>query len=483
MPYKNNSFDTQVKHRHLQKTKKISYQRSLKKTNLRQSTLLPLSFALASCGASTTGISHASQGSTIATVANTASAPGISPTTILVGSHQPLTGTSAPGYSEIAPAAKAFFDYLNTHGGVYGRSIIFKYLDDASSPSKTLQVVQKLVTQDNVFAILGGFGNTTHSTVVQYLNQNKVPDIFVGSGCDCWNNSTNLPYTFGFAPDYIIEGKVIGTFLQANFANKKVGVLYQSGPLGTQGLQGLKQVLPSSSLVSEVPYTTIASSSGLTAQITSLQSAGAQSVVLFTSPQATAAAEVAMHNLGYSPTVISSSQGSDPLVVSSLMTSSATSPGTSSGTSPGTSSGTTSPLAGLYIENYLPLASDITDPWIELYKTIHDRYDASNPFDQFTVLGMSLAYYFSQALQDAGQNPTRTSLVSTIDTFGSQLTGPGIVPLGYSQTQHLGFMGEQIAQINSDGLAYQASPIYTSTLNGPVRTQASTEAGVPPNLN
>ena len=93
-------------------------------------------------------------GSSSSSAALTASAPGITPTTITIGSHQPLTGPAAPGYSEIAPASAAYFAYVNAHGGVYGRKIVYKYLNDAYNPTTTASVVRQLVLQDNVYADL-----------------------------------------------------------------------------------------------------------------------------------------------------------------------------------------------------------------------------------------------------------------------------------------------------------------------------------------
>src|SRR4029077_1414754 len=110
-----------------------------------------------------------------------ASAPGITPTQILIGSHQPLTGPAAPGYSEIAPASAAYFAYVNAHGGVYGRKIVYKYLDDGYNPTKTASVVRQLVLQDSAYAIFDGLGTPTHLAAVSFLNAQKVPDVFVAS--------------------------------------------------------------------------------------------------------------------------------------------------------------------------------------------------------------------------------------------------------------------------------------------------------------
>src|SRR3989440_12067564 len=105
-------------------------------------------FTVAACSSSSNSGSNSSSsagsGSSSSSSALTASAPGITPTQILIGSHQPLTGPAAPGYSEIAPASAAYFAYVNAHGGVYGRKIVYKYLDDGYNPTKTASVVRHL---------------------------------------------------------------------------------------------------------------------------------------------------------------------------------------------------------------------------------------------------------------------------------------------------------------------------------------------------
>src|SRR5499425_3209718 len=168
-----------------------------------------------------------------------ASAPGITKTQILIGSHQPLTGPAAPGYSEIAPAANAYFQYVNAHGGIYGRKIKYTYLDDGYDPSKTASVVRQLVLQDNVYAIFDGLGTPTHLAAVSFINSSKVPDVFVASGCDCWNDPSKYPNTFGWQLDYIREGKILGAYVKQHFAGKKVAFFYQNDEFGLDGVKGL----------------------------------------------------------------------------------------------------------------------------------------------------------------------------------------------------------------------------------------------------
>ena len=175
---------------------------------------------------------------------NQASAPGITATEIKIGSHQPLTGVAAPGYSEIAPAANAYFQWVNAHGGVYGRKINFTFLDDGYNPANTTSVVRQLVLQDGVFAIFDGLGTPTHLAVLSYLNSEKIPDLFVASGCSCWNDPTKAPYTFGFQTDYIVEGEIQGQYIKQNFAGMKIGYFTQNDDFGQDGIKGLDTQIP-----------------------------------------------------------------------------------------------------------------------------------------------------------------------------------------------------------------------------------------------
>ena len=154
-------------------------------------TVAALTVAACSSNSSSSSSPGAGSSSSSSSAALTASAPGITPTQITIGSHQPLTGPAAPGYCEIAPASAAYFDYVNAHGGVYGRKIVYKYLDDGYNPTTTASVVRQLVLQDNVYAMFDGLGTPTHLAAVSFLNAQKVPDVFVASGCNCWNDPTN----------------------------------------------------------------------------------------------------------------------------------------------------------------------------------------------------------------------------------------------------------------------------------------------------
>ncbi|MGN6174171.1 MAG: ABC transporter substrate-binding protein, partial [Streptosporangiaceae bacterium] len=203
-------------------------------------------FIAAGCGSSSSPSSSSG--------AATASAPGITATQILIGSHQPLTGPAAPGYSEIAPASNAYFQYVNAHGGVNGRKIKYTYLDDGYDPAKTVSDVHQLVLQNNVYAIFDGLGTPTHLAAVSFLNSQKIPDVFVASGCACWNQPSTAPQTFGYQLDYIREGKILGQYVAKHFAGKKVAYFYQNDEFGLDGVKGLDYEIPKSTVVSRQTY-------------------------------------------------------------------------------------------------------------------------------------------------------------------------------------------------------------------------------------
>src|SRR5579884_1492708 len=229
-------------------------------------TVVVASAVIAACGSS--GSSSSSQ-------------PGVTATSVTFGTHQPLTGPAAPGYSEIGPAAQAFFNYVNAHGGVFGRKIHLLIKDDAYNPANTVNVVHQLVLQSHVFGIFDGLGTPTHTKVVGFLNAEKVPDLFVQTGCPCWDGNT-YPETFGWIVNYTIEGKILGQYVKQHFPGQKVGVLYQDDDFGQGGLKGIEAEIPASDIVSKQPYQP--TDINIAPQITALKASGAKVVISYTVP-------------------------------------------------------------------------------------------------------------------------------------------------------------------------------------------------------
>jgi ABC-type branched-subunit amino acid transport system substrate-binding protein len=424
-------------------------------------------FTVAACSSGGSSSSGPSQGSGSSSAALTASAPGITPTQILIGSHQPLTGPAAPGYSEIAPASAAYFAYVNANGGVYGRKIVYKYLNDAYNPTTTASVVRQLVLQDNVYAMFDGLGTPTHLAAVSFLNAQKVPDVFVASGCECWNDPAKNPETFGWQLDYIREGKILGQYVKQHFAGKKVGFFYQNDEFGQDGVKGLDYEIPSSMVVSKQSY--VDTNVNIAPQVAALKASGAQVVVSFSIPAFTALLKLDSLKLGYNPTLAVSDVGSDPITLSGLLESFAKQGGATVNGDQLTN--------GIITDEYLPALSS-SDSWYTLFKKIHDQYEPKAPLDGNFFYGMSVAYTFVQAMFKAGRNPTRQDLITAIE--GGLPQGPMVAPFAYSSSDHLGVTGAYMGIIQNGVVMPQGSVLTTdTTATGPITTYSGSEEQAP----
>jgi ABC-type branched-subunit amino acid transport system substrate-binding protein len=258
--------------------------------------------------------------------------------------------------------------------------------------------------------------------------------LFVASGCPCWDNGSSQPYTFGWQPNYTIEGKILGQYLKQHFAGQKVAVLYQDDDFGQGGLAGIEDEVPAADIVSKQPYqsgvTTLAS------QVTAIKASGAKVMVDFTVPIYTAIAQLTAFTLHYTPQLVVSNVGIDPTTVGGLLKT----------ISKGKASGDAL-IDGAITDGYLPSFSDTANPWIQLFMKVHAQYDASAPFDGNVEYGMANAYTLVQALEAAGKNLTRQSLVNAVENDGGSWKGPGLVPFRYTKTEHGGFGGVQMARV------------------------------------
>ena len=401
---------------------------------------------------------------------NAASDTGVNADSIKIGATYPLTGVAAPGNSEIPLGVQAYFDFVNKHGGVNGRKIRYEYKDDAYNPTQTGSVTNQLVLQDKVFALMGALGTPTHSTVVDFLNSEGVPDLFVASGSLTWNDGKKYPDTFGWQTDYEIEGKVIGQYIQKNMPNAKVGLFLQGDDFGADGAKGVKQYI-SRQIVSEQTYTP--GNTDVDPQIAALKAAGADLVVGFDVPAYTALTQLNALKIGYKPTWFYSNVGSDATLVGKLL----------QNLSQGAVSGT-GPLEGVYTTRYLPTVDRTDDPWIQLFQKVWKESGRQGDLTNFKLYGMAQAYTTVQALQAAGKNPTRQGLVDAIEKDGKNWKGPLVAPLRYSTTKssnsHGGVGGMTVAQITGGGVK-DLTPVLTTT-NGSsagIKVSSGTEAAPP----
>ncbi|GLY32237.1 ABC transporter substrate-binding protein [Kineosporia sp. NBRC 101731] len=387
--------------------------------------------------------------------------PGITKTSVKIGTHTPLTGPASAGYAPISKAAAAYFAYLNAKGGVNGRKIDYVVKDDGYNPATTSTVVRELVQQDKVFAIVNGLGTPTHAAVVDYLNQQKVPDLFVASGASLWNQPEKSPQTFGFNLDYVREGKILAHYLQEKNPDAKFCVLRQDDDFGKDLTTGITQVL--GKVTAEQKYAV--SNESLTAQIGALQQAGCTVNLLGTVTPFTALALGTAAKMGYRAQWAASSSGGDyPSLVGYL------------GEDVGPKL-----LEGLVAANYLPFNAD--DDWVKLFQQINTEYNADAPFTGNTIYGMSMAYTFAEALSQAGENPTREGIIEALQS--GSVKSNGITPAAFSATNHEPFGGAGITVVSKGVQAYLDGQVFTTDAQaGPVEAYtgpavALTGEGIP----
>ncbi|MCW2667073.1 MAG: amino acid-binding protein [Frankiales bacterium] len=364
------------------------------------------------------------------------STTGIEGDTIKLGSHTPLTGVAAPGYSEISLGTKAYFDYVNANGGINGKKIEFTARDSAYNPAQASQVVNQLVLQDEVFGMIQGLGTPVHGAVVDFLNEEEVPDLFVSSGALAWDNPSEHPFTFGWQPNYEVEGKIVGKFIKENFPEAKVGLFLQGDDFGRDGAKGAKQFL-ADQVVAEVTY--VPGNTVVGPQIDKLKASGADFVLGFNVPSYTALSQLAALKVNYKPKWFYSNVGSDATLVGGLL----------ANFSKGAVKNGAGLLEGVYTTKYLPTVEDPANPWTKLFQKVWDAHGSSGELSNFKIYGMAGAYTFAEALAKAGDNVTRESLVESIENNGATFGGPQLAPFDYSKDSHRGISGLSVVQYTS----------------------------------
>src|ERR1700704_4328810 len=167
---------------------------------------------------------------------------GATDTEIKIGNIMPYSGP-ASAYGIIGKTEEAYFKMINENGGINGRKIKFISYDDAYSPPKAVEQVRKLVESDEVLLIFQALGTPSNAAIQKYLNQKKIPQLFIATGASRWGDPEHFPWTIGLAPSYRTEARIYATYILQNYPDKKIGVLFQNDDFGKDYLLGLKDVL------------------------------------------------------------------------------------------------------------------------------------------------------------------------------------------------------------------------------------------------
>jgi ABC-type branched-subunit amino acid transport system substrate-binding protein len=183
--------------------------------------------------------------------------PGVTDKEIKIGNTGPYSGP-ASSYSAVPKSQVAYWKMINDQGGINGRMINFISYDDAYTPPKTVEMARKLVEQDKVLLIASPLGTPTNSAIWHYMNEKKVPQLFVATGATKWDDPKGHPWTIGWQPNYQSEGRIYAAYILKEKPGGKIGVLYQNDDFGKDYVKGLKDGLgdKASMIIVEATYET-----------------------------------------------------------------------------------------------------------------------------------------------------------------------------------------------------------------------------------
>lgn len=210
--------------------------------------------------------------------------PGVTATEIRIGNTIPYSG-NASAYGTIGKAEAAMFRMANEQGGFAGRKVNFISYDDGYSPPKTVEQTRRLIEEDKVAALFAPLGTPTNSATVRYVNQKKVPQLFVATGADKWGNYQEFPWTIGWQPSYVTESQVYSKYILAQKADARIGILYQNDDFGKDYLRGVRDILKGNwdKQVTTVSYEV--TDATIDSQLVSLQSGGVDVLMTIATPK------------------------------------------------------------------------------------------------------------------------------------------------------------------------------------------------------
>ena len=337
---------------------------------------------------------------------------GVTDTEIKIGNLMPYSGPASV-YSIAGKVEAAYFRKLNEEGGINGRKVNFISYDDSFSPPKAVEQTRRLVENDSVFAIFGSPSTAANTATMKYLNQRKVPQIFVASGAAKFDDPEHFPWTMAFIPRYRSEGAIYGRHILAEAPNTKIAILYQNDDFGRDYLAGLLDGLGKDGprlLVARAPYET--TDATVVSLIANLKASGADALVIaaiskFATQAIRAAAELSWRPKTY---------------VSNVSTT------IDSALKPAGLENAVGILSAAYRKDPEdPMWAD--DPGMRRFMEFMDKFVPGAPKNDTAALGYASAQAMAHILQKCGRSLTRESFMrqaASLDDVEIDLLLPGI---------------------------------------------------------
>jgi branched-chain amino acid transport system substrate-binding protein len=363
--------------------------------------------------------------------------PGASDTEIKIGQTMPYSGP-ASAYASIGLTQQAYYKMLNEHGGVNGRKINLVSLDDGYSPPKTVEQTRRLVESEHVLAIVGALGTPPNTAIHKYLNDKKVPQIFIATGATKWGDPKHFPWTMGWAPNYQTEAHIYAKYILEHIRDAKIGILYQNDDYGKDYLKGLRDGLgdQADKLIVKVTSYEV-SDPTVDSQIVSLQASGATVFFNVSTPKFAAQSIRKAYDIGWHPIHILNSVGSS--------TGAAIKPAGFER------------AQGIISAHYQKDATDPRwrdDPGFLEYKAFKDKYVPNvDVADSGTYTGFSTPQTFVQVIKQCGDDLTRENVMrqaANLHDLALPMLLPGI-RINTSPTNFYPVNEMQLVKFQGDG--------------------------------
>ncbi|WP_407152617.1 ABC transporter substrate-binding protein [Bradyrhizobium sp. ORS 86] len=357
---------------------------------------------------------------------------------IRIGNIMPYTGPLA-AFATIGRAEAAYFDMINDRGGINGRKIKFISVDDSSNPKTAMEQTRDLVEKQNVLLMFGSFGTPDNLATRTYLNEKKVPQLFVASGDETWAQPRTFPWTMGWQPTFRAEGRIYANYIQASYPDRKIAVLWQNDQFGRDLFKGLQEGLGDTAgmIVADLAFD--ASETRIENQLGILKASGADILVFDGAPAIAARAIRSAANLDWHPVFI--------LDNASASIASALRP-----------AGLQNSL-GVISTSFLKDAGDASwkeDPQIKAWFAFMDKYFPDGDKDDlYAVFGYAAADTLLQVLRQCGDDLSRDNVMrqaASLKNYHAPVALPGIV----INTSPQDFRPiEQMRLVQFDGAAWQ----------------------------
>ena len=361
---------------------------------------------------------------------------GVTATEIKIGNTNPYSG-NASAYGTIGKTIAAYFKKVNDEGGINGRKINFISYDDGYSPPKTVEMVRKLVEQDQVAFLFQTLGTPPNSAIHKYVNQQKVPHLFIATGATKWNDPQNFPWTMGYQPNYQTEGRVYAAYALKHVKDAKIGILYQNDDYGKDYLKGFEDGLgEANKKLIVLRQTYEVTDPTIESQIVNLKNSGANVFFNITIPKYAVQAIKKSHEIGWKPLHFLNN------VSSSL--------------------GTVLKPAGLDASRYLITAlymKEVTDPqwkndkgftdWVAFMKAY---YPEGALDDQANGFAYNVAILMTHVLKQCGNDFSRENIMkqaASVKNFELPLLLPGI-KVNTGPTDFAPIEQEQLAKFDGE---------------------------------